>query len=108
MERCCTKKMAVVLHRERSGNIPGAPLAPLQIQRFFLHLEWTPGLGEMLRPFRSQGRCLDLGFAGGEGDLAFCWVGLASSEIAQILQHRVSKLLSELREPSDLVHGFSV
>ena len=59
----------------------------------------------MLSLLRSQGRCLDLGFAGGEGDLAFCWVGLANSEIAQILQHRVSKLLSELREPPDLVHS---
>lgn len=101
------KKMAVVLHREPSGNIPGGTTGfPSNSQ--VLHLEWTPGLGEMLSPFRSQGRCLDLGFSGGEADLALCWVGLASSEIAQILQYRASKLLSELREPPDLVHSFSV
>jgi len=99
------KKLAVVLHREPSRNFPGAPLASPQPQRFFLHLGWTPGLGEMLSLLRSQGTCLYLGFAGGEGDLAFCWIGLASSEISQTLQHRVSKLPSQLREPPDLVNG---
>lgn len=83
----------------------GIPLACPQPQRFFLHPVWTPSLGEMLSLLRCWGRCLDLGFAQ-EDDLALCGSGLASSAAALTLQHRVSKLLWELRGPADLVHSY--
>lgn len=83
---------------------PGTPLASLKSQRFSVQLGWTLGLEAMLSLLTSQGRCLDLGFGRGEGDLAFCWVGFASSKTAQILQHIVSKLLSELRGHPDLTY----
>lgn len=82
---------------------PGHHWLPPNLRGSFPILGGLQALGLSL--LRSQGRCLDLGFAGGKGGLAFCWVGLASSEIDQMLQHRVSKLLSELREPPDLVPG---
>lgn len=63
---------------------PGGPLASPQPQRVFLHLGWTPDLGEMLSLLRSQGTRLYLAFAGGGGGFGILlgWAFQLSSNFA--------------------------
>lgn len=94
VKRCCMKKLAVVLD-------VGSPVEKSLgvTTNFYPASEVLSPSGVDFSPWgdavsaQTLGKLSGFGICRWQEGFGFCWVGLAVSEIAQILQHRASKLL---------------